>query len=159
MEGVTLNIEGDLIGKFEEAIERMPGAEKRALYTAAVFLRDKAKESLISKLPKATQHNPKYKDTIADAVRFTKVDGASLKIHALGSGETGSGTYRARFFEEQTKDRYQKTYNGVKLKKKRYLGHVGPLHFFKPTMETNMPEAINMMQDIMEEYLENIIVK
>lgn len=159
MDNVTLKIEGDIIGKFDEAVKDLPRAEKRALYTAASFLRDKGKESLISKLPKATQANPKYNDTLVDAIRFTRVDGASLKIHALGTRETGSGTYRARFFEEQTKDRYQKTWNGVKLKKKRFLGHVGPLHYFKSAMDTNMNEAVRMMEDVMGEYLENIITK
>jgi hypothetical protein len=159
MDAITLKIEGDIIGKFDEALRELPEAEKHALYSAAAFLRDKGRESLISKLPKATQQNPKYKDTIADAVRFTKVDGATLKVHALGTQESGSGTYRARFFEEQTKDRYQKTWNGVKLKKKRFLGHVGPLHFFKPTMESNMGEAQNRMLRVMEKFLENIITK
>lgn len=159
MDNVTLKIEGDIIGKFEEAIRELPQAEKRALYTAAVFLRDKGRESLISKLPKATQHNPKYNDTMADAVRFTRVDGASLKVHALGTREPGSGTYRARFFEEQTKDRYQKTWNGVKLKKKRFLGHVGPLHYFQSAMSANMNTAVSKMEEVLGNYLENIIKK
>lgn len=159
MDNITLKIEGDIIGKFEEAIKELPRVEKQALYTAATFLRDKGRESLISKLPKATQANPKYKDTLADAVRFTKVDGASLKVHALGTRETGSGTYRARFFEEQTKDRYQKTWKGIKLKKKRYLGHVGPLHYFKSAMDANMNEAVSKMEDILGKHLENIIKK
>ncbi len=159
MDNFTLKIEGDIIGKFEEAVKRLPGAEKRALYTAAKFLRDKGRESLISKLPKAAQKNPKYNDTMADAVRFTKVDGATLKVHALGTRETGSGTYRARFFEEQTRDRYQKRYAGVRLKRKRYLGHVGGLYYFKSAMDSNINEATRMMQDVMSEYLENIVNK
>ena len=110
MEGITFRITGNLRGPLDEMREQLPRAEKRALYRAAYFLRDKIRQSLTSSLPKATNRNPKYSDTLIDAVGFTKVDGASLNINAMGNRKKTSGTYRTRFFENDTRDRYQKSY-------------------------------------------------
>lgn len=158
MEGIKFKISGSFIGAFDEIAEQMPTIEKKALYRAAIFLRDKVRESIISNVPKSTVRNPKYADTLADAARFTKVDGGSLYVHALGSRASNSGTYRTRFFENQTKERYQKTFNGKKLKKKRHLGHVGPTHFFSSAIDANKQTAVSLMEDTLSRYV-NIAFK
>ena len=53
MDGITLKVEGTLTAPLEELREELPRAEKRALYRAAYFLRDKIRQSLSSSLPKA----------------------------------------------------------------------------------------------------------
>lgn len=159
MDGISLKISGNLKGPLDEMREQLPRAEKRALYRAAYFLRDKIRQSLVSSLPKATQHNPKYSDTLVDAIGFTKVDGASLNINAMGNRKKTSGTYRTRFFEENTRERYQKTYKGVRLKKKRFLGHITGTRFFNNAVEANQSAAVELMQDVINEYVTQIYNK
>ena len=153
MDGISFRISGSLLGPLEQMQKELPRAEKRALYRAAYFLRDKIRQSLVSSIPKAETHSPKYSDTLVDAVGFTKVDGASLNINAMGSRKKGSGTYRTRFFENDTKDRYQKTYRGIKLKKKRFLGHITGTHFFSNAVSQNESQAVNLMRDVISEYV------
>lgn len=159
MDGISFNITGNLLGPLNEMERELPRAEKRALYKAAYFLRDKLRQSLSSKLPKATERNPKYSDTLVDAIGFTKVDGASININAMGNKKPKSGTYRTRFFENDTKDRYQKTYRGEKLKKKRFLGHITGNHFFANTVDANTPAAIDIMRDVITQYVQEIYDK
>ncbi|MEE3443222.1 MAG: hypothetical protein VZQ49_00045 [Methanobrevibacter sp.] len=156
MEGITLKITGNLRGPLDEMREQLPRAERRALYRAAYFLRDKIRQSLTSSLPKATNRNPKYSDTLIDAIGFTKVDGASLNINAMGNRKKTSGTYRTRFFENDTRDRYQKSYKGQKLKKKRFLGHITGTHFFRNAVEANQPAAIELMRGVISEFVQEI---
>ena len=103
--------------------------------------------------PVAATHNAKYNDTLVDAVGFTKVDGASLNINAMGNRKKGSGTYRTRFFENNTKDRYQKTYRGIKLKKKRFLGHITGTHFFSNTVDNSKDYIVSIMRDVISQYV------
>jgi len=156
MDGITLKIKGTFKGNFDEVANEMPNIEKRALYHAAYFLREKIRESLVSSLPKATQRNPKYTDTLVDAVGFSKVDGASININAMGNRKTGSGTYRTRFFEAGTKDRYQKRRNGVRLKKKKFIGKIKPTGFFANAVQANINTAVSMMQDVISQYMNKI---
>jgi hypothetical protein len=156
MDSIKLNIKGNLRQPLEQALVDLPIAEKRALYRAAYFLRDKIRQQLVSSVPNATQPNPKYSDTLIDAVGFSKVDGASLTITALGNRKKTSGTYRTRFFEGGTKDRYQKSYNGIKLKKKRFLGSIKPTKFFSNAVEANQSTAVQLMQEVLDQYIEEI---
>lgn len=159
MDGITLSIRGSFKGNFEEIAKEMPNIEKRALYRAAYFLRDKIRESLISAVPKATQKNPKYIDTLVDAVGFSRVDGASTTINAMGTRKTGSGTYRTRFFEEGTVKRYHKKRNGIKLKKKKYIGFIKPTRFFASAVNANKQAAIDIMRDTITEYVQESFSK
>jgi hypothetical protein len=154
MDGITLSIRGSFKGNFDEIAKEMPNIEKRALYRAAYFLRDKIRESLISAVPKATQKNPKYIDTLVDAVGFSRVDGASTTVNAMGTRKTGSGTYRTRFFEEGTVKRYHKKRNGVRLKKKKYIGFIKPTHFFSSAVNANKDAAVKLMEDVLTEYVD-----
>ena len=159
MDNISLKVTGTLLGPLEELKQELPKAERRALYRAAYFLRDKIRQSLTSSLPKATNRNPKYSDTLIDAVGFTKVDGASLNINAMGNRKSTSGTYRTRFFENDTRDRYQKSYKGQKLKKKRFLGHITGTHFFSNAVEANQPAAIELMRGVISEFVQEIYNK
>ena len=159
MDGITLTISGTFKGAFEEIANQMPNIEKRALYHAAYFLRDEIRKSFKSKLPKADQRNPRYSDTLLDAVGFSKVDGASLNVNAMGNRKSSSGTYRARFFEEGTKDRYQKTRNGIRLNKKKFIGKIKPTNFFRSAVQANRGMVASKMEEVIIPYIKQIFDK
>ena len=159
MDGIYFKISGTFKGKFDEVAKDMPRIEKRAIYRAAYFLRDKIRESLVTAVPKATQRNPKYIDTLVDAVGFSKVDGASTIVNAMGTRKKGSGTYRTRFFEDGTVKRYHKKRNGIRLKKKKYIGYIKPTNFFKSAVQANQNAAVQLMEDVIGEYVEKAFNK
>ena len=159
MDGIYFKISGSFKGNFDEISRQMPDIEKKALYRGAYFLRDKIRQSLVSAVPKATHRNPKYNDTLVDAVGFSKVDGASLVVNAMGTRKPGSGTYRTRFFEEGTRDRYQKKINGIRLKKKKYIGKIKPTKFFASAVNANREAVVKMMQDVITEYVDTAFNK
>lgn len=135
--------------------KELPDVERRMLLTGALTIRDKAKEQLIGVLPNVTKRSQKYNDSLVDAVRISKPDGGSITVHTLGVRDKGSGTFRARFFEGGTKDRYQKTFNGKKLKKKRLIGKISPLGFFSTAVQTAQGKAFANMQSVLDKYIES----
>lgn len=90
-----------------------------------------------------------YDDKIEDAVRLSKIDGdfgseLSQKVHVMGSRAKYSGTYRFRFLEKGTKQRYAKYYRDkggkrMALKKPRYLGRIQGRWFFKNAQSQVFP--------------------
>ena len=156
MDGINFSITGNLVGKFEETARMMPKIEEKALYRAAYFLRDQIRNELATKVPKATVRNPKYTDTLVDAVGFSGVDGASLTVNALGSRKTGSGTFRTRFFEAGTQERFQRKRNGIKLNKKKSLGSLPAKPFFQGAVQASQNQAVNLMRDTITKYITEI---
>ena len=154
MDGISFKIEGSLIGKFEETAKEMPRIEKKALYRAAYYLRDQIRNNLIAKVPKANTRNPKYTDTLIDAVGFTRPDGGSLVVNALGTRAPGSGTFRTRFFEAGTKERYQRRRNGIKLKKKKFIGRITEHPFFRSAVQANESAAVELMRQVIVQYVD-----
>lgn len=129
--------------------------EYRAVLSGARSLQESIRQSLISNVPKATAKNPKYNDTLAEAVLITKANltNAGRVVHALGTREKRSGTYRARFFERTTQPRYVKYRHGVKLKKKRYTGKLNGTFFFSKGVAQGKTQA----QDQMAQFIQKII--
>ena len=154
MDAITVKVRGNLKGPFEEISRKMPDLEKKALYRGAYLLRDKIRQSLVTAVPKATERNPKYIDTLVDAVGFSRVDGASLVVNAMGTRKRGSGTYRTRFFEDGTVKRYQKKINGIRLKKKKSVGKIDPYNFFKSAVTANESAAIDLMRQVILQYID-----
>lgn len=159
MDEITVKISGNLKGPFEEIARKMPDVEKRALYRAAYFFRDKIRQQLATALPASTKRNPKYSDTLIDAVGFTKVDGASLVVNAMGTNKKGSGTYRTRFFEDGTVERFHKKRFGARLKKKKSVGKIKPYKFFSSAVSANESAAIKLMEDVITEYVDTAFNK
>lgn len=148
-----LQITGDLNKSLEWLELNGPKYFKAALYSGASVLKEQTKENLSSALPASTHHNPKYSDTLMDAVRNSKTEGDVITVHILGTRNSTSGTYRTRFFEKGTKKRYQKTYRGVKLKKKRYLGQLKPLNFFSSAIASSEAAVVAAMQKVMDNFM------
>lgn len=157
MDGINFSVTGSLVGKFEETAQKMPEIEKKALYRAAIFMRDQIRNEMIAKIPKANTRNPKYIDTLADAVGFTHPEGGSLNVNALGNRKSGSGTYRARFFEKGTQERYQRRRNGIKLKKKKSVGKLPAKPFFQGAVQASQNQAVELMRDTITKYVTDII--
>ena len=124
--------------------KEMTSAVRKALRTGAVTLKKQTQENLTSSL--STRNNPQwykgksitFNDDIEDAVRISKINNGygdgeemSIKVHIMGTRDSGSGTYRARFLEKGTKQRYAKTLKGKSLKKPRYIGRIAPKWFFR----------------------------
>lgn len=107
--------------------KEMRKALRSAIGSAATKLRGNTRKLFRLALPAAKRHNPKYNDTLLDAVKRSKVEESkngeiSAKVHIMGTYRTGSGTYRARFFEKGTAQRYtRKGYN---------RGSIQPIGFF-----------------------------
>ena len=152
--GVQLS--GDFKGTLWQMEKQMPGIQKQALYAAAKVLKDAARERMTADFPASTHQNSKYKDTIADAVRMTKVDESEVTVHVMGTREKGSRTYMARFFEKGTKKRYAKTFKGRKLKKRRYLGQITPMRFFRKAVDSNMQQALKRMEEVFSQRIANL---
>lgn len=102
--------------------------------------------------------NPKYSDTLREGIRTTGIrDDDSIYVHILGSRAKTSGTFRLRFFESGTKERYAKTYKGEPLKKKRYLGKIpqGKYSFFESSVTAAQSSAISVFNEQLNKYIEN----
>ncbi len=157
MDGINFNITGNLVGKFEETVKEMPHIEKLALYRAAYYMRDQIRHELLAKIPKANTRNPKYTDTLVDAVGFTRPDGGSLIVNALGTNETGSGTFRTRFFEKGTQERFQNKRNGIKLKKKKSIGRITARPFFQGAVRASESATVDIMRNTISKYVQETI--
>jgi len=121
---------------YDYTVEELTYAIRRAVNTAAYMLKTLT-QSNFNSTGIRNDRNPKYIDTLSDAIRMRKSRVTNMgedifsEVSILGSRETGSGTFRLRFFEKGTNDRYQNSINGHPLKKPRYVGRIKPSWFFK----------------------------
>lgn len=130
--------------------KEMYSATRRALRAGAKQLQAATRANAVAGMKK--RDNPHYyrgklkiyNDKIEDAVRLSKIEkdfGSELSqpVHVYGTRDENSGTYRFRFLEKGTKERFAKTYTVKKggkterkvLKKPRRLGAIRPRWFFK----------------------------
>jgi HK97 gp10 family phage protein len=143
--GFETNIE-EVFSQFAEMTgKEMSKAVKRALNKAAAQLQTQTKSNLSGVLKSDTSGHGKFNDKMRDAVRRVGAKGyydeeLSAVVHIMGTQTSGSGTYRVRFFEKGTKERYAKTYKGQPLKKPRYLGAIKPAWFFRSANQTIEPQ-------------------
>lgn len=158
--GFTTDI-GEQWEKFQELTsQEMTKAIKKALNGAAAALQTLTKSNLGTSISHDTGGEGRYNDKMTDAVRRTSAKGyydeeLYAVVHIMGTQASGSGTFRARFLEKGTKDRYAKTYKGQPLRKPRYLGAVGPRWFFKSANQAIEPQ----LERIYLEQIDNTIQK
>ena len=102
--------------------------------------------------------NPKYSDLIRDGIMMTRTDEveSKLKVHIMGTRNKQSGTFRLRFFENGTKDRYQKTFKGQPLKKKRLVGKIpdGKYSFFNTSVDAAQADATSTFERVLYEAID-----
>lgn len=155
MNNAEIKIVADSVGKsIEEVLKVMSRAEKSALNRGAAVLKKNIKQELQGTDIDLNKPNDKYNDKLIDAIRSSKVKDGSVVVHIMGTRKSGSGTFRLRFFEGGTKERFAKTYNGKPLKKKRALGHIEAHNFFSNALSTSESEIMDEMDKRLKKYIE-----
>lgn len=152
-QSVGMTIESDEVEKLLDFFtsDQCTDLYKKALGTIAADYKKTVKQFFTGAMPVANRPSQSgYKDKLIDAVRVSKVqstgDEVTTKVHIMGVRSSGSGTFRARFFEGGTKERQSKS--GKKL------GKIEALNFFA--------KAENSMQNLtvsLDQVLTNLINK
>lgn len=143
--GLYTDIE-EVFNAFCELTQKeMKTVVKKAIGKGATELKKQTKSNLSSSMNQRGRSGNLYNDEIEDAVRVIKVNGEYGEeleggVHIMGTRKSGSGTYRARFLEKGTQDRYAKTWNGKALNTPRYLGRITPKWFFRNANATVLPQ-------------------
>ncbi len=149
-------IKDDALSFLDELTGLIGKAKLSALRKGANIIKKQTQTSLKSTGIAYGKQNPKYIDKLIDGIRVTSVkDDDTVGVHIMGSRSTGSGTFRLRFFEKGTKERYAKTYNGSPLKKKRRLGKIKSYRFFNSAITTSKNEAIHAMTEQLTKCIDN----
>lgn len=158
-------LECDVEKTFEKfadlATNQMTAAIKKAINVAAATLKDITKSNLLSSGIVMHSNDSKFNDSLEDGVMMRKAKGNYDEdfysvVHIMGSRATGSGTYRLRFFEKGTKDRYQQKVDGKPLSKPRYVGQIKPRWFFKTANDTIEPQLTDIYIKEIDKAVEKI---
>ncbi len=152
-QNVGMTIESDEVEKLLDFFtsDQCTDLYKKALGTIAADYKKTVKDFFTGAMPVANRPSQSgYKDKLIDAVRVSRVqstgDEVTTKVHIMGVRSSGSGTFRARFFEGGTKERQSKS--GKKL------GKIEALNFFA--------KAENSMSNLtvsLDQVLTNLINK
>ena len=145
MDVINFKVRGKILDNVD--LETLPKVERYAIVSAAKEIVANIKTALESKYPNVKNQNPNYSDRMIDAIRFGKIYGSQTKVHAYGTTETGSGTFRTRFLAG-TKPRYQK-------KPKKYLGKIVSNNWFDKGANQAEDRAAAIMEEIFSKYIEN----
>lgn len=154
MDEAGIKIISDTLNRsIQDVLKVMSRAEQSALRKGANVIKKNTKANL-----KTTGinigRNPKYTDTLNDGVRTSKVKDGAIVAHIMGTQKTGSGTFRLRFFEGGTQERYAKTYKGRPLKKKHRLGAIKSYNFFNSALSSSQSEIMDAMDEQLTKYIE-----
>lgn len=150
MNDFSIKVESNEIMRFlDDYTDIVFKAKQAALRKAAQILKDNTLKSLRSTGINVDGRSNKYDDTLADGVTITKIkDGDKIGVHILGNRRSSSGTYRLRFFEKDTRERYQKTKNGV-----RRTGKITGHHFFENAVNSSSSDVEHVLHDTLEKYI------
>lgn len=132
--------------------EAFHASKIKALKAGAMVLKKAAQQGFdssgISNAP-----NELYSDLIRDGIMMSKADEVEdkVKVHIMGTKNKKSGTFRLRFFENGTKDRYQTEVNGKALKKKRFVGKIpdGKYSFFNTAVDGASSNATSTFESVL----------
>lgn len=166
MSKVEIDISTD---DLERILDNLTGSEmmkvqKRALSRAARLIYKKAQQNAVSSVPKVRQSNPKYSDTMYDAIRMSVYEDKDytwhFKVHILGSRKKTSGTFRLRFFEGGTvprKTRYSYTDKlGRTYPAGQNRGQLRGTNFFGSAISGADSEIITALQENLVEEIKKI---
>lgn len=139
--------------KFKElTTEEMVNAVKRGMRKAAKTIKEGTLNNARAGIKTYNNHSTgEYENgNILDAVRVTGIrdefdeEKLSMKVHVMGYSQPPNKTFRFRFLELGTKDRYATTKKGKELKKPRYLGKIQPRKYFNSVIDSIDVEPIYM---------------
>lgn len=155
--------------QLEELIDKLSGkemmkAQKRSLSRAGRLLYKQTRQNVSTLVPKSRVPNPKYSDTLYDAVRMGVYEDSNfkwfLKVHVLGSRKKTSGTFRLRFFEGGTVPRKTKTAYTDRLGRTypagQNRGRLNSRNFFSAAISSKQNEVIEAIQTNIIEEIEKI---
>lgn len=131
----------------EEVLKVMARAESSALRAGANVIKKTARDNAKHIGVKVMARSEKYNDRLIDAIRTSKVRDGAVVVHTMGTNAKGSGTFRMRFFEGGTNERYQRTQNGRALKVPRRLGKIDPHPFFEPAVAESSQRVLQAMDE------------
>lgn len=152
-DGISVDVSGAKEMLEALSTRKIMGMQKKVLRKAANVVKKEAKSRLRQALPNASKRNPKYSDTLLDAIKVSVWEdnnGAYSKVHTMGSRKKTSGTFRAKFFEGGTGLR--------KTAKDQSRGTLAPLNFFgsattatknevESTIDTELSKVIQAIAD------------
>lgn len=138
-----------------ELLKTASRAENAVLKAGANVMKKHVKKALVAtKLD--IYSTGKYNDRLIDALRVTKPRNGEIKVHILGTRKSGSGTFRLRFFESD-KTRYNKSFNGHPLNKRRKVGSLSKYNgFFAKGVNSSQSEMQTKMDMTLEKYMNRI---
>lgn len=138
----------------KDVLKTMSRAESSALRRAATAMkkniRDKAKGTGVAMM----KRSEKYADRLIDAIRSSKVREGSVTVHIMGTRAKDSGTFRTRFFEGGTQERFQTTRNGKPLAKKKSIGKIDATPFFSRAVSGSDMTILSVMDEQLTKYIE-----
>lgn len=157
-----LQLSGDFFGSLLNMEKEIPTVSTKALRAGGAILKQGVKDEFVSRMPAAarpfkggtTKNGYKLNagEKLVDAVRQTKSDPTSVTIY-VGKGGSNSPLFISQMYNVQTKDRYTKTYRGIKLKKKKYVGKVGGLNYFDTGLSAKEQAAYSRIEEILSNEL------
>jgi hypothetical protein len=118
----------------------------------------------MSMVPKVRQQNPKYSDTMYDAIRMKVFQDSDFrwyfKVHILGSRKKTSGTFRLRFFEAGTVPRKTKNSYTDRLGRTypagQNRGRLRGTNFFNSAISNAESEVVVAIQENLVEEIKKI---
>ena len=132
--------------------ENLDRIERGIVNKGLNVIKKQTKSNLRASFPAAFHKSPYYTDTISEGVMSSvQPRGQEMlgKVHVLGKKTTTSQTYKLRFFEGGTKERYKKT--------GEYAGKIEARNFFSNAVESTSNDVENAMQDEFEKQMNKIL--
>lgn len=127
-------------------------AERKMVQAASRRLYKETESNIKTKFPNAANTNPNYSDRVIDGLRMyvMKNDEAAAQsvVHIMGTRAKQSQTYKLRFYENGTNDRY--TTSGA------YRGRIKPLSFFGDAVSTVEPQVTQIMQGELNKFIDKL---
>lgn len=153
-----------LDGTFDDMIKELPQLLNKSLNTAGYILKESVKHTFATKMPAASRafkvpatSKGGYKitrpDKLVDAARQSKTDGQHVTVF-MGGRDKGSPLFISRMYDKGTGDRYVKTNKGVKLKTKKFVGHLTGVDYWDPGIIAGEQEAYNAIERIITNKIE-----
>ena len=134
----------------EEVLKVMPKAEKSALRRGATVIKNAAKKNFRA-LGLKKSSKSKYSDRLIDAIRSSKPNDGQIIVHTMGTRKSSSGTFRTRFFEAGTQERFYKTKTG----KKKSIGRIKKFnYFFTTAVAQTQNDVVKKMDEAITKYIE-----
>lgn len=138
----------------KDVLKTMSRAESSALRRGATVMKRDIRNQAKSTGVAMMKRSEKYADRLIDAIRSSKVREGSVTVHIMGTRAKDSGTFRTRFFEGGTQERFQTTRNGKPLTKKKSIGKIDATPFFSRAVSSSDMTILSVMDEQLTKYIE-----